>query len=132
MKIGVLKADDVRPELVDHFGEYPEMFREILLAADPNVEIISYEVMSGEYPSDIDEVDGYVITGSKLSVYDDVDWIKQLGQFVQRLHQAKKKLVGICFGHQMVAHFLGGRTEKSDKGWGVGVHRSELDRKSVV
>ena len=57
MKIGILKADNVRPELVDNFGEYPEMFREILLAADPNTEIISYEIMSGEYPGDIDEVD---------------------------------------------------------------------------
>ncbi len=126
MKIGILKADNVRPELVDNFGEYPEMFREILLAADPNTAIISYEIMSGEYPGDIDEVDGYVITGSKLSVYDDVEWIRQLGHFIQRLHRAKKKLVGICFGHQMVAHFLGGRTEKSDNGWGVGIHRSKF------
>lgn len=131
MKIGILKADDVRPELVDRFGEYPEMFGEILLAADPDIEVITYEVMSGEYPSDIDEVDGYVITGSKLSVYDDVDWIKQLGQFVQRLHQAKKKLVGICFGHQIVAHFLGGRTEKSENGWGVGVQQSKFTEAAI-
>ena len=124
MKIGILKADNVRPELVDHFGEYPDMFREILVAADPDAEVISYEVMLGEYPKDVNEVDGYIITGSKMSVYDDVDWINQLGQFVQRLHQDKKKLVGICFGHQMVAHFLGGRTEKSKKGWGVGIHQS--------
>ena len=126
MKIGILKADNVRPELRDRFGEYPDMFREVLVAANPNADLVTYEVMLGEYPKDINEVDGYVITGSKMSVYDDIDWIKQLGLFVQRLHREKKKLVGICFGHQLVAHFLGGRTEKSEKGWGVGVHKSTL------
>ena len=107
------------------------MLREILLAAAPYVEVITYEVIASEYPNDIDEVDAYVITGSKLRVYDDVAWIKQLGQFVQRLHREKKKLVGICFGHQMVAHFLGGRTEKSDNGWGVGVHQSKFTEAAI-
>ena len=126
MNIGILKADKVRPELVDEFGEYPDMFRKLLLAAEPSLTIVTYDAMSGEYPSDIDEVDGYVITGSKMSVYDDFDWIRQLGEFVQQLHKVKKKLVGICFGHQMVAHVLGGRTAKSDKGWGVGIHKSSF------
>ena len=124
MNIGILKADKVRPELADEFGEYPDMFRKLLLAAEPSLTIVTYDAMSGEYPFDIDEVDGYVITGSKMSVYDDFDWIRRLGEFVQQLHKVKKKLVGICFGHQMVAHVLGGRTAKSDKGWGVGIHKS--------
>ena len=126
MKIGILKADNVRPELVKEFGEYPDMFRDLLVANDPNIEILNYEVVLGQYPTDINEVDGYVITGSSASVYDNAAWISQLGEFVQQLHREKKKLVGICFGHQMVAHFLGGRTELSKKGWGVGVHQSEF------
>ena len=124
MKLGILKADNVRSELVRQFGEYPDMFREVLVEADPDIELRTYEVMLGEYPEDIHEVDGYIITGSKASAYDAAAWILKLGQFIRQLHQEKKKLVGICFGHQMVAHFLGGRTEKSDKGWGVGIHQS--------
>ncbi|MEH6558917.1 MAG: GMP synthase [Oceanicoccus sp.] len=120
MKLGILKSDDVRSELVDEFGEYPDMFTSLLRAVDPALEIISYEVQHGDYPKDIDEVDAYLITGSKASVYDDVEWIHQLAGFVRTLHKAKKKLLGICFGHQMVAHALGGKTEKSHKGWGVG------------
>ena len=69
---------------------------------------------------------GYIITGSKMSVYEEIGWIKQLGEFVQELHKKKKKLIGICFGHQLVAHFLGGKTQKSDKGWGIGIHESIL------
>ena len=126
MKIGILNADKVRPELVDHFGEYPDMFGNLLLSIEPGIEIVVYDVISGDYPEKMDEVHGYIITGSKMSVYDEIDWIKQLGEFVQELHKKKKKLIGICFGHQLVAHFLGGKTQKSDKGWGIGIHESIL------
>tara|TARA_R110002110_G_scaffold205066_7_gene417149 strand:+ start:292068 stop:292781 length:714 start_codon:yes stop_codon:yes gene_type:complete len=122
MKLGILKTDTVRPEWVQEFGEYPDMFVALLGSIDPALEFVVYDVEAGEYPDDIDEVDGYLITGSKSSVYDDKPWIIELKEFVRRLHERRKKLVGICFGHQLVADALGGKTAKSDKGWGVGVH----------
>lgn len=126
MKIGILNADAVKPEFAAEYGEYPDMFARLLLAVDPATQFVSYEVVNGEYPADIDEVDAYLITGSKLSVYDDVGWIKELMDFVRKLHDAKKKLIGICFGHQLVAHALGGKTEQAEQGWCVGVHRAQL------
>lgn len=131
MKLGILKTDDVRPEWVDEFGEYSDMFIELLTGVNPDLETKVYEVQRGDYPSDIDEVDAYLMTGSKASVYDDTPWVKQLAEFVQRLHAAKKKLVGICFGHQMVAHALGGTTKKSDKGWGVGRATVQLNSQGM-
>ena len=128
MKIGILKADKVRHELRDHFGEYPAMFENLLREVEVDIEIVIYDVISGEYPKQMDEVQGYIITGSKMSVYDEIDWIKELGKFVQELHNKKKKLIGICFGHQMVAHYLGGKTQKSDKGWGVGIQESKFTK----
>lgn len=127
MKIGILKTDTVREELVAEFGEYPDMFADLLRGADPELQFRVYDVENGEYPEDIDEVDGYLITGSKSSVYEDQEWILRLQAFVQELHEHRKKLVGICFGHQMVAQALGGKTEKSDKGWGVGRHGASFD-----
>ena len=132
MKIGILKADKVRHELLDRFGEYPAMFEDLLQKVEAGIEIVVYDVISGEFPKQIDEVNGYIITGSKMSVYDENDWIKELGSFVQELHKKKKKLIGICFGHQMVAHFLGGKTQKSDKGWGVGIHESTLTSAATI
>ena len=126
MKIGILKADTVRRELVASFGEYPDMFEDLLIDVEPDIELVTYDVISGKYPGRINEVHGYIITGSKVSVYDEIKWVKELGSFVQELHRKKKKLVGICFGHQMVAHFLGGKTQKSQKGWGVGIHEYTL------
>lgn len=122
MKIGILKTDAVRPEWVPDYGEYPDMFMALLGRLDPSLEFRVYDVEEGEYPGDIDEVDAYLITGSKSSVYEDKPWIARLMEFVRELDRRRKKLVGICFGHQLVAHALGGRTEKSAKGWGVGLH----------
>ena len=122
MKLGILKTDTVRPEWVPEFGEYPDMFIALLGQLDPALEFVVYDVEAGAYPADIDEVDAYLITGSKSSVYDDKPWIAELMEFVRELHSRRKKLVGICFGHQLVAQALGGKTEKSPKGWGVGLH----------
>ncbi len=122
MKLGILKTDAVRPEWVPEFGEYPDMFIALLAQADPDLEYVVYDVERGQYPADIDEVDAYLITGSKSGVYEDKPWITELMAFVRELHRRRKKLVGICFGHQLVAQALGGKTEKSPKGWGVGLH----------
>jgi GMP synthase-like glutamine amidotransferase len=127
MKLGILKTDAVRPEWVPEFGEYPDMFAALLGREDGELEFVTYDVEEGEYPADIDEVDAYLITGSKSSVYDDKPWIRDLEEFVRALHARRKKLVGICFGHQLVAQALGGRTEKSPLGWGVGLQDYRFD-----
>ena len=124
MHIGILKTDAVRPEWVSEFGEYPDMFERLVLAADPSATFSVWDVEEGVYPSDsdVDTVDGFIITGSKSSAYDDKEWIRNLERLVQELHAKRKKMVGICFGHQVIARALGGTVAKSEKGWGVGVN----------
>lgn len=129
MHIGILKTDAVRPEWVPDFGEYPDMFIR-LLQADSSVSFSVWDVEEGCHPSEseIDVVDGFIITGSKSSVYDDKQWIRDLEALIQKLHAKRKKMVGICFGHQIIAKALGGEVSKSDKGWGVGIHTYDLDK----
>ncbi|MDC0221101.1 GMP synthase [Gammaproteobacteria bacterium] len=126
MKLGILNTDTVKPEFAAKHGEYPDMFAELFHLVDPDISLMTYEVVHGEYPSDIDEVDGYVITGSKLSVYDDIPWINDLKNFVRQLHSEEKKIIGICFGHQLVAEALGGKTGQAETGWCVGVHKNKF------
>jgi len=126
LNIGVLQADSVVEQFQAAHGDYPVMFERILSRDGVNIE--HYNVELGRYPNDLDECDGYVITGSKKSVYDNEPWIHQLEAFVLQLHKAKKKLVGICFGHQLVAQALGGKTEAASAGWGVGIHASKVLR----
>lgn len=127
MRIGILNVDTLKPEFVARFGDYPRMFKDRFELVDSTIELVAYNCHEGEYPAHIDEVDAYLITGSKLSVYDDIPWINQLKEFIQQLHQAKKKLIGICFGHQLIAQALGGKTQKADVGWCVGVHTNTLN-----
>jgi GMP synthase-like glutamine amidotransferase len=127
MKIGILKADSVLPQFQGEFGDYPDMFVARLAAnSESEVTFHSYDVEHLEYPENLDDCDGYVITGSKKSVYDDEPWIHRLEQYVRVLHSAKKPLVGVCFGHQLVAQALGGKTQSAAEGWGVGVHTNQL------
>lgn len=99
------------------------MFVALLGSRDSGLEFTTYDVRADEYPANIDEEDAYLITGSRNSVYDDEPWIPPLLDFVRELHAVRKKIVGICFGHQLVAEALGGRTRKASQGWGVGLHR---------
>ena len=131
MKLGILKTDTVRPEWVPRFGEYPDMFAALLGSLDPAIEFVTYDVESGVFPENPDEVDAYLITGSKSSVYDDKDWIRKLEGFVRELHAREKKMAGICFGHQLIARALGGAAEKSPKGWGVGLHTHQFTRSAA-
>lgn len=130
MKVGILQADVLREELQPTFGQYSWMFESVLGSAAQehghSAAFRVYDVRHNEYPDDLDDCDGYIITGSRHSVYDDLAWIQTLRGYVGALHDARKKLVGICFGHQLIAHALGGETLPAPNGWAVGVHRMRV------
>ena len=135
IKIGILRADDVSIELAPDFGEYPQMVEELIVAVNlargadaKRLQFTTYAVNRQQYPGHIDEVDAYIITGSKSSVYDQEPWIADLHRFVEALHSNNKKTVGICFGHQIIASALGGKVEKAAVGWGVGVKATSLTK----
>lgn len=121
--IGLLVADTVDEPFKSRFGDYSDMIRTMFAKAGVfHYEFQSYEVFRQNYPGHMDECDAYVISGSRNSSYDRVDWVERLLDYISELNCHRKKTVGICFGHQCIAMALGGRVEKSENGWGVGVH----------
>lgn len=126
MKLGILLCDHVRQSLQTEHGDYPQMFKQIIAKTQLEIDIKYYAVVDGIFPTDIHECDCYMTSGSRFSVNDDLPWIKQLEEFVKILHLAKKGLAGICFGHQLIAKVLGGKVEKSSKGWGIGIAKSSI------
>lgn len=128
MKIGILNSDTVKIDGAAEFGQYPEMFSKVFWAVEPKIQFKTYEVQFGDYPEDINECDAYLITGSKASCYDDVPWIHALKEFIKALDQSKKKLIGVCFGHQIIAEALGGSVRKSPNGWHAGVDSISLNK----
>lgn len=129
MKIGILETGEVPEPLDRSHGDYPGMFMRLLRSAEPGLEFNVYRVVRGELPGDVSDCDAWLVTGSRHGVYDDLPWIEPLKGFLLRAYDADVPIVAICFGHQVLAEALGGRTVKSDKGWGVGVHRYNIHRK---
>lgn len=121
MNIGLLQCDHVNEQFRHVAGDYPELFTALFQKNAPEVHLQVYDVCHGQLPQQPDECDGYVTTGSRYSAYDDEPWIHQLAEFIRTLHAHRTKLVGVCFGHQMIAQALGGSVKKSDRGWGIGV-----------
>ena len=115
MKVGLLECDDVVGRFPEVKGGYREMFGALL----PDFTFRYYEAHRGQLPSGPRECDAWMCTGSKYSVYDGTPWIAELAAFIRSL--GERKFVGICFGHQMLAHAMGGEVAKAKQGWGVGV-----------
>ena len=126
MQIRILETGEPPDPLKSQLGDYPGMFERLLAPWSKEFSFSSTAAHKGEAMPAISEFDGLLITGSPAGVYDEYDWIGPCEDLVRHTADAGKPQVGICFGHQLMAQAFGGRTEKSDKGWGVGVHDYKL------
>ena len=126
MNIGILQCGHVQENLVPQHGEYPDMFITLLKKACPTLSFTMYDAKYDTLPTHVDACDAYLITGSRHGVNDDLPWIPKLEQFIRDLHAAHKKVIGICFGHQLIAKALGGKVIRSPKGWGVGMSKNKV------
>lgn len=121
-RIAILETGHLPEHLKDDFDDYPARFRALLGEGVPTTR---FDVQSGHLPEDPSVFQGAIVTGSAAGVYDDLPWIPQLIDWLRRA-RGRTRLVGICFGHQALAHAFGGVVEKSHKGWGVGLHRYDV------
>lgn len=126
MRIGVLKTGRPPKPAIERFGTYPDMFMG-LLGRDA-YDWRTYAVDEGELPANPTECDAYLITGSSAGVYEPLPWIAAAEDFL-RAAKGKAALVGVCFGHQLMAQAFGGAVIKSPKGWGVGEQAYEVMRR---
>lgn len=122
MKIAVLETGVPPEPLMSEFGSYPEMFAE-LLGGDYRLETV--DVQAGELP-ERGAHDAYIVSGSPAGVYDPLPWIAPLMEFIRG--SSDTKMIGVCFGHQVMAQALGGEVIKSPKGWAAGLQRYEVVR----
>ena len=111
------------PEGLARFGSYPAMFRKLL--GEDAYDYAVFDVKAGEFPVRADSCQAYIVTGSSCGVYDPLPWIAELKGFLRNA-KGRAALVGICFGHQVMAEAFGGKVIKSPKGWGIGAHRYDV------
>ena len=120
--IAILETGYPPEALRDSYDDYPARFRALL---GEDAKTVRFDVQQGHLPDNPEDYAGCIVTGSAAGVYEDHFWIPLLVDWL-RAARGKTRILGICFGHQIIAHAFGGRVEKSDKGWGVGLHRYEV------
>ena len=129
MIIGILQVGIAPEELIDVYGSYADMFVELLSEKDCGFDFRTFNTCDNDFPQSINECDGWIITGSKNGVYEGLPWIGQLSDLIVDIYRVKQPLVGICFGHQIIAQALGGSVQNSEKGWGIGLDTYAIDNK---
>jgi len=130
MRIGILQTGLAPEALSDTMGDYPDMFARLL--DGQGFTFRTFRVVEGEFPSDVHDCDGWLITGSRHGVYEDHPWIPPLEQFIRDAFAARVPVVGICFGHQIVAQAMGGKVERYDGGWAVGATEYDFSGEKLV
>lgn len=117
MKIGILKTGDIPDDIETGFETYAHMIADMLKDAGLEASYKFYDILAHQFPDKADECDGWMVTGSKFGVYEDHRWIDPLKGLIRDIYAQSIPLVGICFGHQIIATALGGTVEKSDIGF---------------
>ena len=116
-KISIITNGPGIAEVKSLYGQASDWVQNVLSDYDVDVKVVKAYEME-DFSSERD--DAWIITGSAYSVYDDFPWINRLKEFIHKIVQENKYVLGICFGHQIIAESCGGKVEKNKMGWELG------------
>ncbi|KAH7068926.1 class I glutamine amidotransferase-like protein [Paraphoma chrysanthemicola] len=138
LRIAILECDTPLPDIVAKYGLYGRIFSTLIetaaegLSLSPKKDLVlsSFDVVNKqEYPN-LEDIDAVLISGSKHNSFDNDPWIVKLVEFTQTiLKQDRIRIIGVCFGHQILGRALGVKVGRSDDGWEISVLPVELSAK---
>ena len=124
--INILLCDTFPGRLPDFIPNYESLFMDLFASIGIEASYKIYQTWQGELPLTINRDDIYLVPGSLDSAYDDKPWILSLVQWIRQAYNSGAKLMGVCFGHQVIARALGGEVKKYAGGFGAGVRASRV------
>ncbi|GJY05120.1 gamma-glutamyl peptidase 5-like protein [Tanacetum coccineum] len=121
MRFAVLLCADDSDYVKNKYGGYYGVFVKMLAEEGEIWDV--FRVARGHFPDEeqMGLYDGFVITGSCSDAHGDDVWICELVTLINKLVTMNKKILGICFGHQILARALGGKVARAVSGWDIGV-----------
>ncbi|KAG0306696.1 hypothetical protein BGZ98_001897 [Dissophora globulifera] len=140
IRVALLVCGTTIAPVAENFGLYPALFRTLLLqgldelkklktvAQDTDLYLEGFDVREDVYPEELNDWDAIFISGSASNAYDDIPWINKLVQYVKDIPRGKgaPKVVGICFGHQIIGRAYDARVSKNTRGWELGWTSTDL------
>ena len=120
MHLCILENDDLDPPLAQRYSRVAAMFERLFAQAGYQGRIDTFSARHGQYPVSFAAYDAVLLTGSRADSFSDEPWVVTLREQVARLLQDQHKLLGVCFGHQLIAHCLGAPVQRAPRGWRVG------------
>jgi GMP synthase-like glutamine amidotransferase len=121
IKLCILDNDILAPDVVAQgYASYGAMFERLFREVGVDWTFQAFRTPLGEYPASFDEFDAVLLTGSKADSFSDEPWVVTLREKVTTLIAARKPLLGVCFGHQLIAYCMGANVGRAPQGWGIG------------
>ena len=140
LRISILECDTPLDGTRAKYGGYGGVFTALLnsgaeaLEKPPlspsDLKISVFDVVTKqEYPS-LQDIDAVLITGSRHNSFENQPWILKLVAFTEKvLKQRRVRIIGVCFGHQIVGRAMRAKVDRSDKGWETSVTAVDLTKK---
>ncbi|KAI4172903.1 MAG: hypothetical protein LQ343_003311 [Gyalolechia ehrenbergii] len=136
LRIAILECDTGLPKALAKYKRYGAISSALLEAGakaagldEGDLEVKNWDVVNhvGNFPK-LEDVDGVFLTGSKYDSFASIPWTNQLVDFVKSiLAQNRVKLVGVCFGHQIIGRAMGAKVGRNEaQGWEVSVTDVDL------
>lgn len=123
VRVAILKTGTTYPGLKARFGDFEDWFTQGL-SADLELTIINVE--QGETAGNPEQWDGIVVTGSPAMVSDREPWSEEAAHWLASAVGKKVPVLGVCYGHQLLAHALGGEVGYHPDGRETGTRTIEL------
>jgi len=129
-RLGILMCGHSPEKVIEQYGRFDDIFKQLL--GPDHFDYVPYFAVDGELPDSVNDADAWLLTGSKHGAYEALPWIPPLEAFVRDIYAQGLPMVGICFGHQLIAQALGGKVVKFDGGWVAGTEHYELSEQTGV
>ncbi|KAJ9644671.1 hypothetical protein H2199_003634 [Coniosporium tulheliwenetii] len=143
LRIAILECDTPLTRTKSKYGGYGGVFKSLLeagadalgqpdlVSSKKGLDITTYDVVNEERYPTLENVDAVLISGSRHNSFENVPWIVKLVEFIKQLleEQDRVRVIGVCFGHQIVGRAMGVRVDRSDRGWETSVTPVNLTKK---